>query len=155
MYNIAYIPLFKDFLANLKDVDMKNYMTLKLNEVKFQYFSSESNLSDYLPLIHNEYNTIFSNSPYLNYKNINLSNTSDILGNKRIRQLTPTKNSFSACTPYSNTPFSPFRFVQEQKFSKPKVNMKRITFDSCFAENSILIEMSKKVIYHFTKGRKR
>ena len=72
MYNIAYIPLFKDFLANLKEVNMRNYMTLKLHEPKFISFSCDSNLSDFLPLIHNEYNTIFSNSPYLSNKTINV-----------------------------------------------------------------------------------
>jgi hypothetical protein len=148
MYNEAYIPQLKDFLAKLKDINMRDYSKVKLYEIKFPYFTYENNLSDNLPIIHNEYNTIFSNSPYLsNIKSTNtICNSNDLLGSKRIRALTPTKNSFSASTPFSSTNFSPFRFIQEHKFFKPKVNMKKITFDSCFAENSMNFNSSNNFV---------
>lgn len=148
MYNEAYIPQLKDFLAKLKEINLRDFSKVKLYDSKFPYFASENSLSDNLPMIHNEYNTIFSNSPYLNNNQSNnqLSNSNDLLGSKRIRALTPTKNSLSASTPFSTTTFSPFRFIQEHKFFKPKVNMKKITFDSCFAENSFNINTNNNIV---------
>lgn len=139
MYNETYIPYFKEFLAKIKEINMRDLETEKLFEPRYPCLTIDNKLSDILPFLHNEYNTIFSNSPYLNNNNSNnhITNSTDLLGSKRIRALTPTKHSLSANTPFSTTTFSPFRFIQDQKFSKPKLNMKKIAFDSCFVENSI------------------
>lgn len=130
-YNIAFIQNFKDLLFKLKDVNMRNYMTFRPHEAKFFYFSTNHNMIDILPFIHNEFLNIFS-SPF---KENNFC-SSDILGTKRIRNC--SRNNLSESSPTKTTPFSPFRFVQEQKFSKPKMNLKKVAYDGSYDDNLII-----------------
>jgi hypothetical protein len=102
MYNHIYLPQVSEFINEVSQLSIDTeYSKLILFEPKYIEMYSEADHNSYLPYFQSEYNTIYSVSPLI-------SKSSDLLGNKRIRQLTPPTTEKISVSPFTTRNSSSF-----------------------------------------------
>jgi hypothetical protein len=95
MYNSIYLPGTMDFINEVNQLSLETeYSKLILFEPKLLEMYTEFDHSGFLPYFQSEYTTIYSISP--------ISKSSEFLGNKRIRQLTPPPSEKIAVSPFNS-----------------------------------------------------
>lgn len=107
MYNELYLNTMTKFIQELNDTDKEiNFRRLNFFNPVYTSTHSDSDFTSLIPLLQQDYNTIYSSSPMI--QSTNLFNSAELIGNKRIRQLTPPSTTKLSASPFNTKSSSSF-----------------------------------------------